>query len=487
MPLKSIQRRKAIIGIRRRGNFILKNQKNCLKPVRRPPKIENNLEYVPCVNCLGYFKTKYLWRHNKICIANVKNSPIGMKRQHLSESQTMLACTGYLGDYMNKSRLSEEVFKIMRPDKISFVAKNDALICLYGESYLGKHKRKQMNIVVSNKMRELARLKIALQESTTVTQMYDILKPELYPHIVAATKVICGYNPENHSFQAGSLALHMGTNLKFLCDVAKKAVIIRNPLIPIKDKEQKIKEILELRDILVSHWCNDVSSLANKTLTQKNIEKPKLLPLTDDILRFNNYVRKLADNAYNQLNSKVDIEKNYKVLAECTLAIVLIFNRKRVGEVQFLEIGTYENNFSLTRQDECMHSLTAFEKNMSESFKRVVTLGKGSRPVPLLFSKRMQRYIELLLDTRKNNDIVPNSNKYIFANPGSTDRWMSGTAILRKYAHNCGAKNPELLTSTRFRKQIATILQIMSIETEEMEQIARFMGHSEKTHKEFYR
>lgn len=50
----------------------------------------------------------------------------------------------------------------------------------------------------------------------------------------------------------------------------------------------------------------------------------------------------------------------------------------------------------------------------------------------------------------------------------------------------CGAKNPETLTSSRFRKQIATILQIMNFEADEMEQIATFMGHTEKTHKEFY-
>ncbi|XP_023312017.1 uncharacterized protein LOC108915376 [Anoplophora glabripennis] len=124
---------------------------------------------------------------------------------------------------------------------------------------------------------------------------------------------------------------------------------------------------------------------------------------------------------------------------------------------------------------------------MSSTFKRVVVFGKGSKPVPILFTKLMQRYIEMLLTIRNNTEVVPKSNTYIFANPDSQDRWMTGSSVLRKYAHKCGARNPELLTSTRFRKQLATILQLMNFENDEMEQIARFMGHTEKTHKEFYR
>nr|CAI5849527.1 unnamed protein product [Callosobruchus analis] len=181
------------------------------------------------------------------------------------------------------------------------------------------------------------------------------------------------------------------------------------------------------------------------------------------------------------------VETNYKILAECTLCLLVVFNRKRIGEVQFLDINTYERDSSILNQEEFDRCLTQFEKNMCSFFKRVVVFGKGSKPVPLLFTKQMQMYISLLLDVRKETNIVPKENRYIFANPGSASRWMSGSYVVRKFAYKCGASRPELLTSTRFRKQIATILQLMSFQNDEMEQIARFMGHTEKTHKEFYR
>ncbi|KAJ8938183.1 hypothetical protein NQ314_011591 [Rhamnusium bicolor] len=51
----------------------------------------------------------------------------------------------------------------------------------------------------------------------------------------------------------------------------------------------------------------------------------------------------------------------------------------------------------------------------------------------------------------------------------------------------CGAKCPERITSSRLRKQIATVLQILSLNEVEIEQVASFIGHTKKTHEEFYR
>lgn len=489
LPLKSKERRSAVMSLRKKGNFILHDQKNKLQVVRLPNKAHNTElkkeNYFPCVNCLGFYKKSYLWRHKKICKSKLENK--SNSKNHLTDSQTFLATTGMLGNVLNRGRIKNEVFCIMRPDNISYTAKSDSLICLFGESYINKHKRKQMSNVVSNKMRELARLKIALKESSTSEYLIDFLKPECYELIVAATKLICGYNAEERTYVASSLALHMGTTLKFLCDVAEKAILTKNPLFVCTNRDEKIKEIRNVRYMINMHWCNDVSSLANKVLNEKKFLKPKLLPFTEDIKTLNLHVKTSAENAYNNLRDNIEIKPNYKILTECTLVLVLIFNRKRVGEVQFLNITTYENNNFSINQTEFLNCLSEVEKNMSATFKRVVVFGKGSKPVPILFTKLMQRYIDMLLNIRKNTELVPKSNTYVFANPDSQDRWISGPAVLRKYAHKCGAKNPELLTSTRFRKQLATILQLMNFENDEMEQIARFMGHTEKTHKDFYR
>nr|CAI5864839.1 unnamed protein product [Callosobruchus analis] len=229
------------------------------------------------------------------------------------------------------------------------------------ESYLGKHKRKQMNVVASNKA--FTRTAKILNSK----MVYRFLRPDMYESIVTATKIICGFDANTRTFKASSLALHFGTNLKFLCDVAKKAVITKNPLIHItneSERDQKLKEICELRDIIQCHWCNDVSSLANKNLNESKIQKPQLVPLTEDIKRFNDYLLTVASKAFTCLKNKEAVETNYKILAECTLCLLVVFNRKRIGEVQFLDINTYERDSSILNQEEFDRCLTQFEKNM---------------------------------------------------------------------------------------------------------------------------
>lgn len=169
------------------------------------------------------------------------------------------------------------------------------------------------------------------------------------------------------------------------------------------------------------------------------------------------------------------------------LTQTVMFNKKRVGEVQYLKIDTYRKDCSTINQDSFVQSLSKLEQIMCKSFKRVVTGGKGSKPVPILFSKEMQTYITCLLKIREETDIVPKSNPFLVANPNSENHWMSGNNVIQKLAKNCGAEHPELLTSTKFRKHIATTLQLMSMNDDQIEQIATFMGHTKKTHMEFYR
>ncbi|KAK5647980.1 hypothetical protein RI129_002872 [Pyrocoelia pectoralis] len=385
----------------------------------------------------------------------------------------------------------------MRPDNISYEAKKDPLICLYGETLLSKHKRRQMSTVISNKMRELGRVLIVLKSiCAEINGLFDALKPEMFSQLLSATKIVSGYNEETKSFKAPSLAVHMGTSLKVLCDIALKIVIEKRnlPNINWDNNETKKTEIKELKKLVVGHWCNDISSLALKSLKEQNWKKTTTLPLTEDIQKFKVYVCNAAENAVAKLSSiengdsqLMEIRKQYRILSESILALTVLFNRKRIGEVQYLTTETYNSNTTTAKSNDFLESLTPLEKALSNNFKRVVVGGKGSKPVPILFSKKLQKLIEVLLTTRSSFRIVPTANPYLFANPGSENRWMSGSNVLRKLALKSGAKNPELLTSTRFRKQIATTLQLMTMEDNEMEQVATFMGHTKKTHSEFYR
>ncbi|KAJ8927335.1 hypothetical protein NQ314_020212 [Rhamnusium bicolor] len=436
-PLRDPKRKVLLSVLRKQGNYFYAENLNQVRPVRRPKlQVEKSLEdrnenYVPCSNCLGYFKRNFLRRHRRKCpLRSERNTS---RENHLSASQLMIICS---------------VFTIMRADKISEAAMNDLLICSYAEGLLGKHKRTQIKTVISNKMRELGRLLLQLKETTNVQRLIDVLKPEFFDTIVAATKVISGYNPNNKTYKSASLALHMGTTLKQVCDTATKNIIKKSPFIQCSQPEETLKNIKRLKELLKNHWNLDVSSLALKNLNEQHWEKPKMFPLT-------------TNEASEYIQKETHVKKEYRRLSECVLALTVLLNRKRIGEVQYLTLKTYNSDVSDTPQEELLDSLTDGEKLLTKSFKRVVTGGKGSKPVAILFPKSLQKYINILLSIR--DQCVPKTNEYLFANLKSENRWLSGYHTLRKLAEQSGVNNKELFTSTRLRKQIATILQVSKL------------------------
>ena len=58
---------------------------------------------------------------------------------------------------------------------------------------------------------------------------------------------------------------------------------------------------------------------------------------------------------------------------------------------------------------------------------------------------------------------------------------------MRLLSQECGAKQPDLLRSTKLRKQIATMSQILNLKDNELDLLARYLGHDIRVHREYYR
>lgn len=85
----------------------------------------------------------------------------------------------------------------MHADRASFNGKNDPVVCQYGEDYLRKHKRPHIKNAVSNKVRELGRLLVALQDSYGINTMLEAMNTKHYDKVVHAAQIISGYDTTN--------------------------------------------------------------------------------------------------------------------------------------------------------------------------------------------------------------------------------------------------------------------------------------------------
>lgn len=484
----SEERKKFINLLRKEGNFSLFFE-NKVRPVQRPDPNKNTKDvslesYLPCKFCKGFYKIHSLRRHAKNCSFNTEKF---ITARYASEGQTMIAFTESRKKFLNRLRLKSEVFNTMHPDKISFNGKSDPIICQYAEDYLRKHKRPHIKNVVANKIRELGRLLVPLQNIYKINTILESLKPENFDHVVSAVRIISGYNESSKSFRAPSLALHFKTILLGVCTAAKTLLIKKDPILPVTSYEHVLKDLKKFRELVDQNWKFEMGSLALKDLNEKCSLKPKKIPVTQDIILFKNYCHGVANKAVENLSVNLNSIDIFKTLCEACIGLTILLNRKRVGDVQYLKLENYTLPEAIADKEEYMNLLSEEEKELSKHFKRVISIGKGNKTVPILFPKKIQNYIDFMLEVRRKTTFVPKSNPFLFAQINTPSKWINGSNVLRKFAVACGAQHPDTLTSSRLRKQIATILQILNLNEIEMEQIATFMGHTKKTHEQFYR
>nr|CAI5817389.1 unnamed protein product [Callosobruchus analis] len=150
-----------------------------------------------------------------------------------------------------------------------------------------------------------------------------------------------------------------------------------------------------------------------------------------------------------------------------------------------MTLSAYLKN-ELTASSEFEKALTPTEIILYKSLKRVVIRGKRGRGVPVLFEKSILEYIELLIEHRRNFNL--DDNIYLFANPG-TNNSITGYKVMLKHSRLAirNQQRASVLSSTRLRKHLATMTQIYHMGKNDLEQLATFMGHTEKTHSSFYR
>ena len=126
---------------------------------------------------------------------------------------------------------------------------------------------------------------------------------------------------------------------------------------------------------------------------------------------------------------------------------------------------------------------------LSNRLDMVEIRGKRGRKVPVILTSEMTSSISLLIKTRKAVGI-PDENPYVFARPSRQSlEHLRACDCLRKLATQCepALSNPATVTSTKLRKYIATISQVLCMNETEVDWLARHLGHNIRVHRDFYR
>lgn len=79
-------------------------------------------------------------------------------------------------------------------------------------------------------------------------------------------------------------------------------------------------------------------------------------------------------------------------------------------------------------------------------------------------------------------------NPYVFGIPGSAPVFshLSACNLMNRFSTESGVSHPELMRGTELRKHLATQSALLDLNEGEISDLANFMGHTEKIHREHY-
>ena len=369
--------------------------------------------------------------------------------------------------------LREKVIAYMRKDNTTATVCKDPTIQEYGQRLLEKLGKTHKNYI-SQKMRELAKFVNCMRNKKKQSKMLlgDILTTSNFDNVLEVCKTMAGFSKAEHQYNKPSIAVKLGITLK------KCALILRNKAIRESDEEKKteMNNFLEL----MTEFGDRISSRALSSAEVMKYNNCPRLPLTRDIVKLMKYIKTKAATLMNSI-------QNYTEYAKVILAWLIIFNRKRAGEAQQIlmkDLPAISKSQSVS--DDVADALSKFEVMLCQTMFRLETRGKRGRKVAILFTTEMRDHVMTLSKMRTS---LPIQSPYLFARcPSDANTTpLRGSDALRECATAAECEEPSLIQSTRLRKQLATLVQVLNLRDNEMDMVADFLGHDIRIHRKFYR
>ncbi|XP_028417721.1 uncharacterized protein LOC114542174 isoform X2 [Dendronephthya gigantea] len=485
---KSSERRTILDKLRLQGDYhhnmnTLETGEGELIIVRRPGedgkyRVE---DFLPCEFCLGFFRRWDLWKHQTSCPHKTESSG---QYKHVQQSAKMLIAPIITGT--DNAALSR-ILCSMNRGEIAEIVKKDELIKALGAFLLEKDGERDRQLV-SQKMREMGRLlqRLKIVEKNEKAQLSDFIRPEKFDVVIRAVKETAGFKDPDHGLldvSIPSLALKLGHSL------SKCATLLHNQAIRARNEEMA-KEIKDFQKLMRSEWEYKISHHSLSTLKDRKMNSVQVLPLAEDMAMLRQFVDKEITETSSQLKES-PTPNNWNALARLLLARVVMLNKRRGGEASRLLMRSFNSIPEWTKNatSEILASLSPLEQRLSKRLNMVETRGKRGRKVPIILTPDITKGINLLNSLRSKVGINE-ENGYVFArvNRDSLEP-LRGWDCLRYCATECQPKlkNPDAITSTKLRKYIATITQVLSLEEKELDWLAKHLGHDIRTHREYYR
>jgi len=370
LPKSSMERKKQLDYIRNRGNYahnaaVMESGKGELVPRKRPSKEAQGSDFMHCAYCQGLFTRKVLWRHMRSCKLKPGSVPLKPGKNRI---QSMCTYTGPVPSHVSKQMWG--LIGAMIPDPITDIIKKDHVIIDVGQHLLNKGGMSARNQqCVREKLREMGRLIDNARRVTTLKTMEDFINPKNYFETVKAVKMTCGYDSDTNTFLIPSLANKLGNALVKVSKLLKAQGLILN-------NEELVRNATGFQEVHSEKWNEMISATALRNIAEAKWNVPTLMPFTEDVQKMHQFLSQMQDECRSAL-SESPSTKTWTDLAKVCLAQIILFNRRREGEVARMPLSAFLSRDTSDPHQDLDWALSEVEKKTLQTFLKDCHQGKA--------------------------------------------------------------------------------------------------------------
>ena len=404
-----------------------------------------------CSNCKGAYHEKYFYKHKKAC-DTVPTFSVPIPVQQTSKNPEF-----------------EAILRKMRKDEMYSIIQGDELIQLIGEHiFMSKkpNKKKEAKVKARNAMRRLARL---VNFSDSAQSCLDLFKIE---HFHDLEEAIIKLSNESEVFKPG-LSVAIGTLIKTASSFLRSHFIIEG-------KRDLATSISEFREIFGSFYPKMFAKAEYllKEKRQRESRKPQALPKEEDL---DTLIKTISTGLEHFSVKATSTRKEYVKLRKYLLARLTLLNARRGSEVSRMKIQDYmdRNSWISESIDRLTEdgTLTDNDKSCLEKYSVAYIMGKGSKLVPILIPRDLEKCLDMLVDESLRNKFgVANNNEFVF---GYTEQSMDTVTGYNEIRDICKEINIPVITATAIRHRTATLFwRSEHLSEDVVNTFLQHMGHS---------
>ena len=311
-------------------------------------------DFLPCEFCLGFFLKHSLWHHASKCTLKPVNTQPAAN--YVRNSKFILA--PFVCLETGEKGLLRKIFNGMKETTANpgmpLLCKNDPLIVEFARSFLGRlgteeEQRLKDVDTIRTKVRTVGRLlKHLHQEQPSPKQLSDFITGPDFDPVIDGVKALA---KETDSPQ---IALQLGHYLKQIA-LLKVSVAIQTEKTNDKEEARSFQYLFE------AHWNNRVSCVARRRQRLRLLNKPALIPLTSDLVMLKDWLIKEMQTCL-----KNDSSDDLKWMVQLTMVRILIFNKRRVSEVEEMKVSDFLNRMDNVDNEEILAALDISERLLAQ-------------------------------------------------------------------------------------------------------------------------